>query len=248
MRGGSIPLLKRGSEALQLVTTWGDREINYTLFREPRRDLTITIYPDRRVVVRAPVARPLESVFEYIAGKRPWIAKKLGEFEKLPAPPRFETGESHLYLGHQYPLHVERTGRGVALESDRLLVRVRPAAGSRAVRLALRRWYADRAATVFPDRIGQVRRGIPLVANLDHQLRIRLMTRRWGSCTSRRVVTLNPLLVQAPLPCVDYVIVHELVHLLELSHNARFYRLMDQALPDWRERRAELTRMPIRPM
>ena len=96
MRGGSIPLLKRGSEALQLLTTWGDREINYTLFREPRRDLTITIYPDRRVVVRAPVARPLESVFEYIGGKRPWIAKKLGEFEKLPAPPRFETGESHV--------------------------------------------------------------------------------------------------------------------------------------------------------
>ena len=116
------------------------------------------------------------------------------------------------------------------------------------MRLALRRWYADRAAIVFPDRIDQVRREIPLVASLDHQLRIRLMTRRWGSCTSRRVVTLNPLLVQAPLSCVDYVIVHELVHLLELSHSARFYRLMDQAMPDWRERREQLTRLPIRPI
>ena len=238
--------MKEGSEALQLQVSWGDREISYALFREPRRDLTITIYPDRRVVVRAPVTRPLESVFEYIDGKRPWIARKLGEFEKLPEPPRFESGESHLYLGHQYPLQVERTGRGVALESNCLLVRVRPAAGSRAVRLALRKWYADRAAIVFPDRIDQVRREIPLVASLDHQLRIRLMTRRWGSCTSRRVVTLNPLLVQAPLSCVDYVIVHELVHLLELSHSTRFYRLMDQAMPDWRERRQQLTRMPIR--
>ena len=238
--------MKKGSEALQLQVSWGDREISYALFREPRRDLTITIYPDRRVVVRAPVTRPLESVFEYIDGKRPWLARKLGEFEKLPAPPRFESGESHLYLGHQYPLQVERTGRGVALESNCLLVRVRPAAGSRAVRLALRKWYADRAAIVFPDRIDQVRREIPLVASLDHQLRIRLMTRRWGSCTSRRVVTLNPLLVQAPLSCVDYVIVHELVHLLELSHSTRFYRLMDQAMPDWRERRQQLTRMPIR--
>ena len=240
--------MKKGSEALQLQVSWGDREISYALFREPRRDLTITIYPDRRVVVRAPVTRPLESVFEYIDGKRPWIARKLGEFEKLPAPPRFESGESHLYLGHEYPLHVERSGRGVALESDRLLVRVRPAAGSRAVRLALRRWYADRAAIVFPDRIDQVRREILLVASLDHQLRIRLMTRRWGSCTSRRVVTLNPLLVQAPLQCIDYVIVHELVHLLELSHSSRFYRLMDQAMLDWRERRQQLTRLPIRPI
>jgi len=240
--------VKKGSEALQLQVSWGDREISYALFREPRRDLTITIYPDRRVVVRAPVTRPLESVFEYIDGKRPWIARKLGEFEKLPAPPRFESGESHLYLGHEYPLQVERTGRGVALVSDRLLVHVRPAAGSRAVRLALRRWYADRAAIVFPDRVDQVRSEIPLVASLDHQLRIRLMTRRWGSCTSRRVVTLNPLLVQAPLSCVDYVIVHELVHLLELSHSARFYRLMDEAMPDWRERREQLTRLPIRPI
>lgn len=238
--------MKKGSEALQLLTTWGDREINYVLFRESRRDLTITIYADRRVVVRAPVTRPLESVVEYIEGKRPWMARKLGEFEKLPAPPRFESGEGHLYLGQQYPLQVDRTGRGVALESDRLLVRVRPEAGGRAVRLALRGWYGERAAAVFPERIDQVRRAIPLLANLDHQLRIRRMTRRWGSCTARGVVTLNPLLVQASLQCIDYVIVHELVHLLELSHSARFYRLMDQAMSDWRERRAQLTRMPIR--
>jgi predicted metal-dependent hydrolase len=87
---------------------------------------------------------------------------------------------------------------------------------------------------------------VALLANLEYQVRIRRMTRRWGSCTARGVITLNPLLIQASLSCVDYVIAHELVHLLEPSHSPRFYRLLDNVMPDWRRRREKLAGATIR--
>jgi predicted metal-dependent hydrolase len=220
------------------------------MIREPRRSVTITVYPDLRVIVRVPAARRLDAVVEHVLRKRAWIARHLARFEAMPdARPRYQSGESHLYLGEAYPLHVERSARrGVAQESGRLLVRIRPASGPRAVRLALRRWYARQARTEFEARLARLQREVPLFARLAWELRIRRMTRRWGSCTSRGVITMNPLLIQASPTCVDYVLAHELVHLLELSHSARFHRFMDQAMPDWRKRREELTRMPIRPV
>lgn len=235
---------------LILRTSWGDRHIHYLLVREPRRDLTITVYPDLRVAVRAPSARPLDQVLERVHAKRAWIARQLVRFEQLPDEngPRFQSGESHLYLGRQYRLSVERTGSGVSLQAGRLIARVRPTAGPRAVRNAVRRWYSDRAHVVFTERAAMVQRETRALRGRDFQLRIRLMVRRWGSCTSRSVITLNPLLLQAPLPCVDYVIAHELVHVLEHGHSARFYRLMGQVMPDWQKRRDRLAQLPIRPL
>jgi len=72
------------------------------------------------------------------------------------------------------------------------------------------------------------------------------MRRRWGSCSARGTITINPALLQAPSPCVDYVLVHELLHLIEPSHSSRFFRLFDRALPDWRQRRQRLAETEVR--
>jgi predicted metal-dependent hydrolase len=217
------------------------------MIREPRRSVTITVYPDLRVIVRVPAARRLDAVVEHVLRKRAWIARHLARFEAMPdARPRYQSGESHLYLGETYPLHVERSARrGVAQESGRLLVRIRPASGPRAVRLALRRWYARQARTEFEARLARLQREVPLFARLAWELRIRRMTRRWGSCTSRRVITMNPLLIQASPACVDYVLAHELVHLLEPGHTPRFYGLLVSVFPDWKEREAALKHTAI---
>ena len=231
-----------------LESSWGDRNIRYTVIREARKYLTITVYPDLRVIVRAPSAKSLESVVDYVLHKGAWIARHLSRLEALPPAdtPRYESGESHLYLGETYPLHVERSKqRGVALESGRLLVRVRPATGARAVRMALRRWYARQARAEFEARLARLQREVPLFARLSFVLRVRRMTSRWGSCTSRGVITMNPLLIQASPACVDYVLAHELVHRLELGHTPRFYQLLAGVFPDWKDREAALKKTAI---
>ncbi len=220
------------------------------MIRETRRHLTITVYPDLRVIVRAPATQSLDAVVAYVLRKRDWIARHLARFESEPPDdsPKFESGESHLYLGQEYPLRVERTGaRGVALTSGQLLVRVRPATGPRAVRAALRRWYAGQARAVFDEGVARLQREVPRFSTLRFTLRIRRMTSRWGSCTSRGVITMNPLLIQAGPPCIDYVLAHELVHLLELGHTPRFYQILSGVMPDWKEREQSLKRTAIRP-
>ena len=234
---------------LELPLDLGDRTIPFTLIREPRRNMTVTVFRDLRVRVRSPKSKSIDDVMAFVRTKRAWIARHLARFQAMPPDesPKYESGESHLYLGREYPLRVEHAGtRGVALTSGQLLVRVRPATGSRAVRVALRRWYAEQARAVFEEGMARLQREIPQFANLRYTLRIRRMTTRWGSCTSRSVITMNPLLIQAAPQCIDYVLAHELVHLLELGHTPRFYAIMDVVMPDWKARQKQLKQTPVR--
>jgi predicted metal-dependent hydrolase len=116
------------------------------------------------------------------------------------------------------------------------------APGSTLQRLVLA-WYRERACQVFAHRLAVLRRD-PRIAALGRPgtLGVRRMRRRWGSCFRDGRITLNIELLAEPLPLVDYVIVHELCHLREHNHSPRFYRLMDEVMPDWRTRREALRR------
>jgi predicted metal-dependent hydrolase len=239
---------EQGRGPLQLSTGWGSRRIPYSLQLEPRRDLVITVHPDLRVEVRAPDSKPLDHVLRRIHARRSWIAQQLLDFERLTPlpPPRFVSGETILYLGREYRLRVERDGHGVSLHSGRLHVRVAPGAGQRAVRHAVDGWFRSRARDVFIARAVRLQREIGLLKEVKPAFRVRRMTRRWGSCTAGGTVTLNPALIQAPASCVDYVLVHEMVHLLEPTHSPLFYRALTRAMPDWRDRRERLANAAIR--
>jgi len=234
--------------SLHMITAWGSRRIPYSLRLEPRRDLVITVNPDLSVEVRAPDAKPLEHILRRIHARRSWIAHQLQAFEQLAPlpPPRFLSGETILYLGREYRLRIERSGRGVSLRSGRLHVRVQRNAGQRAVRLAVEGWFRSRARDVFVTRALRLQREIGLLKTVKLEFRVRRMTRRWGSCTAGGTITLNPALLQAPAACVDYVLVHELVHVLEPAHSIRFYSLLSRAMPDWRERRHRLATAAVR--
>ena len=237
------------TELTEGETEWDNRTIRYSIIRRPRKSLTVTVYRDLRVIVRAPRSVSLREINDYVLARRAWILKHLTRFEALPPDetPTFQSGENHLFLGVGYPLRVEQgRRRGVALESGQLLVGVGPATGPRAVRLALRRWYTRQARPEFERRLAQLQRDVPLFAALRYTLRVRHMNRRWGSCSSRNVITMNPLLVQAPPECVDYVLAHELVHLVEFGHTKRFYEILSRVMPDWKEREAVLKETPVR--
>lgn len=235
-------MIDRGSMPRRMKTEWGSRHIDYLLYVETRRDLLIVVHPDLRVHVRAPAERPLEHILRRVHARRSWIARQLRQFERMTPlpPPRFVSGETLLYLGREFRLRIERPGRGVSLQAGRLVVHVSRTAGAQTVRNAVHEWYGTRAREVVAGRIERLKRDISSLSGLQPQVRVRRMTRRWGSCTALGTITINPALMQAPRACVDYVLVHELVHLLEPAHSPKFYRLFDRAMPDWRARRERL--------
>lgn len=154
----------------------------------------------------------------------------------------YVSGELHLVEGREFPLRVieeQRRGARVRFADEELVVRLAQASPER-VRAALRRWYRERAARLFKQRLDTMRAGVDWARDRDLDLQLRRMTRTWGTCRSNGVIRLNTHLVKAPVDCIDYVISHELCHLEEMNHGPRFYELQERLWPQWRSYRRHL--------
>jgi predicted metal-dependent hydrolase len=216
----------------------------YRLRRGATRYLTVSVAPDLSVDAIAPREASARDVDQRVLRRLGWIRHHQRDFlqyHPLPTPKRFISGEGHSYLGRQYRLRVERGPERVTLVAGRLVVRV-PSRRRRSVERALARWYRSRARAVFAHYLQAVLQAAPWLGPTPGSVRVRAMTRRWGSCSARGTITLNVHLVKTPPSCIEYVIAHELAHRLEMSHSRRFYRLLDRAVPDWRRVQDRLNR------
>jgi hypothetical protein len=230
---------------------FGDETIEYTLAYAARKTLGISVDPDLRVTVTAPDGSDLAAVEAKVRQRAPWILRQQRELELyLPHTPprRYVSGETHRYLGRQYRLKVMESGQEperVKLARGVLQAWAAAPADIESVRQLVDAWYEKQAQRVFHERLlAMLPRFKPFQLG-EPQLTTQTMKNRWGSCTDAGAITLNLKLVQAPKPCIDYVIVHELCHLVEHNHGRRFYQLLDRMMPDWRERRKQLNESEI---
>ncbi len=225
------------------ILTYGRDTIRYEVrFLASRRTLAIEVHPDSRVLVRAPVDCPEALIAERVQKRAAWISRQLAEFERYrPRTPvrQYINGESHLYLGRQYRLKLaEGDSASVKLTRGQLLVSLPGEPEPERVKTLLHRWYLDRARAVFTEVLN---------ASLLHfkgveqpRLIVRAMQSRWGSLSRAGTMTLNVNLVRAPSPCIEYVVVHELCHTKHCDHDARFFKLLGQVMPDWEQRKQRL--------
>ena len=223
--------------------TYGHDTIHYEVrFLASRQTLAIEVHPDNRVLVRAPFGCPEALIAERVRKRAGWISRQLAEFERYrPRTPARQhvNGESHLYLGRQYRLKLLRAEpASVKLARGQLLVSLPGDSGPEQVKAVLHRWYLERARAVFSD---------VLDANLLHfkgverpRLIVRAMQSRWGSLSRAGTMTLNVNLVRAPRPCIEYVVAHELCHTRHRDHDARFFKVLAQVMPDWEHRKQRL--------
>lgn len=226
---------------------YGTTTLEYTLSFAPRKTLAIHVHPDQRVTVQAPEGSEVAAVEAFLRKRAPWILRKQAEFATAPArqpPRRHLSGESFVYLGRHYRLKVTEGERDwVKLTRGYLEVTTPNKAGTEYVGVQVDTWLHQQARRVFHERmLAMLPRFHPLELS-EPELDIKPMKRRWGSCTGRGKVTLNLELIKAPTPCIDYVIVHELCHLVEHNHGKGFYALLDKVMPDWRARRRRLNEL-----
>lgn len=225
------------------VVAYGTATIEYELRYANRKTLAINVLPDRCVIVSAPAGTSVADVEARLVKRGAWILRQQREFEDyLPIlpPRRYVSGESHLYLGRRYRLKIEAgDAEGVRLAAGRFFITVRDRDDGEQIKALLGGWYRRHAAAVFAERLAVCHaKARPELPYPD--LRIRVMEKRWGSCTPGDVMLLNLKLIQTPKYCIDYVITHELAHLKEHNHGPAYYALLDRLMPDWRERRAQL--------
>jgi predicted metal-dependent hydrolase len=229
---------------------YGEELIRFSLRRQSSRSVqrvAIHVEPDGSVLVDAPEAAPLDTVLTAVKKRSRWISQHVGAArERLVhvLPREYVSGESLHYLGRRYRLKV-------ALQADAFpdarmrggfIVVTVPEHSPTMIRAALDAWYRLRAREVFADRLAAV--AVPLRwVKQNPPTRLQFMKVQWGSCSPAGRITLNPLLVKAPRECIDYVLLHELCHLLHHNHSPRFYKTLDRHMPRWRTIKEKLDNM-----
>ena len=232
-------------EGVHTVLFGGDR-IDFRLRRTNRRTLAITVQPNLGVMVTAPRKAALESVLGKVRKRADWIRRQQRFFrEFLPQTPprRYLSGETHRYLGRQYRLKVVEAEESSAKLAGRFIwVHTRSKQDTARVRKLVAAWYLAHARERFARSVAEsaARLGTRLPSPL--RVLLRRMPKRWGSWTRRGVIYLNPELVKAPGSCIDYVVTHELCHLVHGHHGPAFYALLHRAMPDWEQRKQQLER------
>lgn len=215
-------------------------DLTYSIRRsKKRKTLTITVERDRRVVVHAPSNASEETIERVVESRRQWIFEKLNHAQKyleLPHPPGKElvSGESALYLGRSYRIEIIAGGVGEIQFSQGFLI---PASHAMRRKGAIREWYLARANEKILPRVARHARELGVEFK---RARIVDDRYRWGSCTVRDNVTLNWRLIKAPPFVIDYVIVHELAHLIEANHSTRFWNVVRTQVPKMETARAWL--------
>ncbi len=223
---------------------FGSRTINFRLEYSDRKSLGITVTPEMEVLVKAPVGASIEKVQEKIKKKAPWIIKQQSFFLSFqPKTPKrkYISGETHLYLGRQYRLLV-KDGFEESVKLKGRFIEVSTRDKSK-VKSLLNDWYLQHAKTRFHS-IAK-----PLIEKFKkHKVEpssivLRDMPARWGSCTPKGKIILNPELIKAPRGCIEYVIIHELCHLVYHDHTQKFIDLQTREMKDWEKWKMRLERL-----
>lgn len=233
----------------RLVLPYGDQRIRCEVRRSEQRvkpSIAIHVDPDGRVLIDAPLHVADPEIRVAVMRRLAWIHRRLMEVEsrkRLLTPREYVSGETVHYLGRRYRLKVLSTQRehGARLRGGYLEVSVSNRAPE-VVRKALEQWLRNRAGEVLPQRLAKVSERLRWV-KAKPPISIRRMSRQWGSCSPNGRIALNVDLIRVPMPCIDYVLLHELCHLKAHNHGPSFYRLLNLHLPDWKQIKSRLDAM-----
>lgn len=203
--------------------------------------------PDGKVKIAAPNRMNLDTIRVFAISKLAWIKQQQNKLreQQRETPREYLNLESHYVWGKQYLLSIAYTENalGVFLQHSKIVLRVKPGTDTEQKQAILERWYRN----ILKDAAQ------PLIAKWEANLSVKVkrlfvqrMKTKWGSCNSdAQSIRLNSELAKKPPECLEYIILHEMMHLLERKHNDRFVVLMDRHMPNWRAFRDELNRAPL---
>lgn len=219
------------------------------IVRKDIKNMHLAVYPPNgRIRLSAPEKTDSEMMRLFAISKIGWIKKHIKNLEAQPreTPREYISGESHYFFGKRYMLKViERKGfNKVEIKGTKNInLYVRPNTSKEEKAIILREWYRTEMKKQIPQLISKWENIIGVKSNT---WAIKQMRTKWGTCNiEAKRIWLNLELAKKPIICLEYIIVHELVHLLERNHNDKFVSYMNQFMPKWRMYKEELNRLPI---
>lgn len=222
-------------------------DIEIEVIKKKIKNIRFSVHPpDGRVRLAVPDKMDDAAIKNFALSKLPWIEKQKSKFllQDKQLENEFISGEEHLFLGNKYLLNVLDTSGKQYVELDnekKLYLYVKSNSTIEKREQIMNEWYRGQLKTLIP---GYIEKWEPLMGVKVEEWGVKLMKTRWGSCNTKvKRIWINLELAKKNPRCLEYIIVHEMVHLLERGHNAKFYAYMDKFLPNWKNIKAELNGM-----
>jgi len=232
-----------------MVQTLQLGEVTVDVIRKDIRNLHLSVYPPTgRARISAPRHLSDNAIRAFTLSKLDWIKKqrrKIREQER-ETPRLYIDRESHFVWGKRYLMRIVEADRAPSImcTGNTLTLTVRPGTAARHRAAIMDAWYRELVRAELPSLIAKWE--VSMKVKVD-KFRVQRMKTLWGSCTPRRrSIRINTDLAKKPVECLEYIVVHEMTHLLEPSHNARFIDFMDRFMPSWRQHRKQLNQLPLR--
>ena len=212
------------------------------------KNIHLSVYPPNgRVKIAAPLRMEMDTIRVFAINKLQWIRKQQETFrgQQRETPREYLPRESHYFMGKRYLLRIiERNARPeVVLTHSEIVLYLRPDSPVAKRKVLMEEWYREELKKLVPGLLAKWEERIGVKVN---EFGIKKMRTKWGTCnTEAKRIWLNLELAKKPVECLEYIIVHELVHLLERSHNDKFVKQMNRFMPKWRFYREELNRLPF---
>lgn len=223
--------------------------ITIDVIQKDIKNIHLSVYPPNgSVKIAAPERMDLDTIRVFAINKLKWIKKQQETFknQKREAPREYLTKESHYFQGKRYLLKViESTAKPkVILKHSKIELHIRPDTSTDKRKEILDQWYRNEMKKTIP---GMIEKWENKIGVKSSDFGIKKMRTKWGTCNPEtKRIWLNLELAKKPIGCMEYIVVHELVHLLERNHNDRFIKYLNEFMPKWKFHRDELNRLPFR--
>ena len=214
------------------------------IVRKDVKHINIKVKPNCAVVLTAPIDTKEKDIAYVLKKRAEWIDKKIAFYKdhQTQIPKEYVSGENFCYLGRNYRLKVIESSNleGVKLQRGYLQILVKNTSNFEKKQKLVKAWYLTKAEIHFQKAIEKYQ---PLVQREIENIRIREMKTRWGSCNpAKGYINLNSELIKKPTECIEYVVFHELAHLVHADHSTQFYNYLNLCMPDWKRRKEKLER------
>lgn len=230
-----------------IINLPSNRKIEFELIRKKVKNINLTVKPDMTISVSASLDTPIQTIIDYVKKKSSWIKSNVTHFTATKSENNISReyvgGETYKFMGNQYRLLVEYTTNQerVSIDNKYITLHVREKRKTTTRARLLEEFYRSEASKAADKSLEKM---YPLISDKIGNkplIDTRIMKIRWGSCLrAKNTILLNLEIIKAPKYCIDYVVLHELIHFVHKEHNSKFYELLSVLMPDWKKRKALL--------
>jgi len=214
-------------------------DIPITLIQKKIKSIRLVVYPSREVRVSAPLRMSLSEITKFISSKINWVKEKrekfIGHNYQKKIPQKYLAGEKHYFFGEEYVLEIleEKSSSAVILKDKTIFLKIKKGSTINLRKKVIESWYRKELKKIIPKYIAEFE---PKMQVRVKEFGVKKMKTRWGTCNpAAQRIWLNLELAKKPISCLEYIVVHEMVHLLEHNHSKKFFAHMDEFLPHWKQ-------------